>query len=58
MKKTQTEVIYRCTKQCAIGKSCFVIKLAQPLEKPIEVLQKCPALKRDIKLRLGEEKPP
>lgn len=58
MNNKPTEVVYRCTRPCSIGKSCFVIKLTQPLEKPIEVLQKCPAIKRDIKLILGEEKPP
>ncbi len=51
-------ITYRCSRHCSIGKKCFVIKLTRPLEKPIEVLQKCPALKRDIKLILGEEEPP
>lgn len=45
--------VYRCDKPCPIGKNCFVIKLAEALEKPLVVLQKCPAKKgEDIKITI------
>lgn len=50
--------IYRCTYRCPINKKCFIIKTANPLVAPLVVLQKCSALKRDVKITIGDEKPP
>lgn len=52
------ETIYRCTYRCPINKKCFVIKTANPLAAPVVVWQKCSALKRDVKITIGDDKPP
>ncbi len=45
--------VYRCDKPCPIGKHCFIVKLADSLEMPITVLQKCPAKKgEDIEITI------
>lgn len=54
-----TAVIYRCPRKCTIGKSCFIIKLPSPLKTPLEILQKCPAMKgKDISIVIGDDRPP
>lgn len=54
-----TAVIYRCPRKCTIGKSCFIIKLPSPLKTPLEILQKCPAMKgEDISIVIGDDHTP
>lgn len=55
---TQVGTIYRCTKDCSIRKHCFIIKTAMPLSNPIAVLVKCPAVKKDIQVIIGPNRPP
>lgn len=49
---------YRCPVKCPIGKQCFVIKVEEELKQPIAVLQKCPAKKADIRIKIGGSRPP
>ena len=51
-------IVYRCTYRCPINKKCFVIKTAKPLTNPIIVCQKCKALKKDVEIIIGDDKPP
>ncbi len=50
--------IYRCNLKCPIGKHCFIIKTEMPLKEKLIILQKCPVLHDDIKLVIGESRPP
>ena len=52
------EIIYRCQKACPIKKNCFILKVQERIKEPIKVLQKCPAEKKDILIRIGGERPP
>ncbi len=53
------KVIYRCQKNCLLGKRCFVLKSLGHIKEPIRVLQKCPAERgKDILLTIGSERPP
>ena len=52
-------VIYRCQEKCPINKRCFILKSLKPIQEPIQVLQKCPAVhNKDIILTIGGELPP
>jgi len=53
-----TETIYRCKKECPIGKNCFILKVEEHIKEPIKVLHKCPAEKKDIPIQIGGERPP
>ena len=53
-----SEFIYKCPQKCPINKKCFIIKLTSPLKEKTTVLQKCPAVKRDIPIEIGGERPP
>lgn len=52
------EKVYKCTKKCAINKHCFIIKLREPLREKATVMFKCPAVKKDILIEIGGDKPP
>ena len=54
----KSERTYRCPAKCPISKQCFVIKVEEELKQPIAVLQKCPAKKADIRITIGESRPP
>lgn len=50
-------VVYKCPnegKNCKCGKHCFILKTIKELEKPITILHKCPAIKKDIQITIGE----
>ena len=52
------ETVYRCNLTCPIQKRCFIIKTLKRLDKPIIVLQKCIAKKKDVEIIIGELIPP
>lgn len=49
------EYIYRCSRECPIGKKCFVIKVGDKIIHPLRVMQKCKAYKSDIILTIDEK---
>lgn len=52
------EYTYRCPLKCPIHKKCFIIKVTEEIKEPITVLQKCLARKSDIKITIGNTRPP
>ena len=57
VKKMTKGVIYKCPYEgnnCKCGKHCFILKTTKKLETPISVLHKCPAIKEDIQITIGE----
>lgn len=50
--------IYRCPKKCILGKKCFIIKTEKPINHQLVVLFKCDALKADVRLTIGDPRPP
>ena len=52
------EIIYSCHEKCPIKKHCFILKVPERIKEPVKVLQKCPAVKKDILLSIGGERPP
>jgi hypothetical protein len=52
-------IIYRCPKKCPVNKKCFLLKVSKPINQPIEILQKCPAMHgKDICIILSKESQP
>ena len=49
---------YRCPQKCPIGKHCFIIKVTEELKVPITVFQKCLAQNADIRITIGQQRPP
>ena len=52
------EYTYRCPLKCPIHKKCFIIKVTEEIKEPLTVLQKCPASEADIKITIGNPRPP
>ena len=50
--------IYRCNQNCPIHKHCFIIKTEKPIKVPFMILHKCEAVKRDIRIQIGDDRPP
>ena len=48
------DYVYRCSKECPIGKRCFVIKVKDKIKLPMQVLFKCKAQKREILLKIED----
>lgn len=52
-------IVYRCPRKCPIHKRCFILKSAEQIKIPIQVLQKCPANhNKDILISIGDPRPP
>ncbi len=55
---TERGYVYRCPKACPLRKKCFVLKTAAALPYRIGVWQKCAVTKSDIRITIGDGKPP
>jgi len=42
--------------KCKYGKHCFILKTTKKLEMPITILHKCPVIKKDIQITIGENR--